>query len=101
MPSNLAMIVYISDRLINRVMVKVLYKNVKRYNLLNGRIFIKFDDPKAVNYRKDIRLWGKFKKCVPITVKTKLHPYIYRNTVLSTYGKTKVSFSHSICNYYP
>lgn len=46
----------ISDRLINLAMGKVLYVDVKRDNLLIGRNFMKFGDPKAGNFRKDRRL---------------------------------------------
>ena len=59
-------------------MGKVLYMDIKRDNPLIGRIFVKFDDPKAGNSRKDIRLRGKLKECVPITAETKSFPYIYR-----------------------
>ena len=45
----------VSDRLINEAMDKVLYMDFERDNPLLGRIFVKFDDPKAGNSRKDLR----------------------------------------------
>ena len=45
----------VSDRLINEAMNKVLYMDFKRDNPLLGRIFVKFDDPKAGNSGKDLR----------------------------------------------
>ena len=46
----------VSDRLINGAMDKVLYMDFKRDIPLIGRIFVKFDDPKAGNSRKDLKL---------------------------------------------
>ena len=57
----------IFDRSINGAMGKVLYMDIKRDNPLIGRIFVKFDDPKAVNFRKDGRFRGELKDYVPIT----------------------------------
>ena len=69
----------VADRLMNGAMGTVLYLDVKRDDPLIGRIFVKFDDPKAGNTRKDGRLWGELKHCVAITAKTKSFPYHYRN----------------------
>ena len=55
------------DISINGAMGKVLYMDIKRDNPLIGRIFVKFDDPKAVNFRKDGRFRGELKDYVPIT----------------------------------
>lgn len=51
----------ISNRLINVTMGKVLYMDVKRDNPLISRIFVKFEDPKAGNFRKDVKLRGELK----------------------------------------
>ena len=72
-------------------MRKVLYVHFKRVNPFIGRIFVKFDDPKAGNYGKDVMVRGELKGFVPITAETKS----------SLYGKETVSIGHSICNYYP
>ena len=61
----------ISDRLISGKMGKVLYMDVKRDTPLIGRIFVKFEDPKAVNSRKDVRLRGELKEFVSVTAETK------------------------------
>ena len=60
-------------------MGKVLYMDIKRDNPLINWIFVKFDDPKAGNSRKDGRLQGELKECVTITAETKSFPYRYRN----------------------
>ena len=67
-------------------MGKKLYLDVKRDKPLIGRIFVKFDDPKTGNSRKDGRLQGELEECVPITAKTKSFPYRYRNRKVF-YGK--------------
>ena len=56
-------------------MGKVFYMDVKRDNPLIGRIFVKFDDPKTGDSRKDGKLQGQLKDCVPITAETKSFPY--------------------------
>ena len=61
----------ISDRLVNGAMGDVLYMDIRRDNPLIGRIFVKFDDPKAGNSRKDGRLQVELKECVQTTAETK------------------------------
>lgn len=45
--------------------------DVKRKKPLIGIIFVKFDDPKVGNFRKNGRLLGELKHCVPVTAETK------------------------------
>ena len=55
-----------------------------RNRLKNGKIYVQFDDHKAGNTKKDRRLPGDFKECVPITAETK--PFGYKRG-----GKTTLS----------
>ena len=63
-------------------MGKILYMEIKKDNCFIVRIFVKFDDPKAGNYRKDGRLREKLKQCVSITAETKSFLYRYRNKII-------------------
>ena len=85
----------ISDRLVNGAMGNRLYMDNRRDNPLIGRIFVKFDDPKAGNSRKDGSLQVELKECVQSTAETKSFPYRLETK------KEAVFFSHSIHNYYP
>ena len=50
---------------------------------LLGKIYVKFDDPKAGNYLKDRRLRGEIKECVPISATTKHFPFTTGNTTIN------------------
>ena len=65
----------ISDWLINGSIGTVKYLHMKHNNPLLGKIYVKFDDPRAGNSLKDRRLPGELKECVPISATTKPSPF--------------------------
>ena len=71
----------ISDRLINGSIGTVKHLD-KKNKPLNSIIYLKFDDPKAGNSRKDRRLRGELKECVPISAVTKTFPFTRNNTTI-------------------
>ena len=83
----------ISDKLINGSMGTVIrFHNVTHNGTNNGqaskhgKIFIQFDDPKAGNKKKDRRLRGELKECVPIEVCNPLRSkfqYKHKNSSIS------------------
>ena len=66
-------------------------------NNLSGRIFIRFDDPKAGNSLKDNRLRGELKHCVPITAITKTFPYSHKRKTITVQRKQfPLKLAHAI-----
>ena len=56
-------------------------------NLLNGKIFVKFDHPDAGNSLKDGRLRGELKECVAISAKPKTFDFTKGKTTIKTQRK--------------
>ena len=55
--------------------------------ILLGKIYVKFDDPKAGNDYKDRRLRGELKECVPISATSKSFPFTKGKTTITAQRK--------------
>ena len=65
----------VSARLLIGSIGTVKHLDIRPNKPLLGKIYVKFDDPKAGNDYKDRRLCGELKECVPISATSKRFPF--------------------------